>query len=92
VLEGKKVIEVRFRGISKAIVATGGDKEPAGARTVVAFGDDRTDEDLFRALPPSSLTVAVGQPLASAKYQISDHKVARQVLRSLLTAHPAPSS
>ena len=88
VLEGKKVIEVRFRGISKAIVATGGEREePAGARTVVAFGDDRTDEDLFRALPPSSLTIAVGQPLASAKYQIADHRVARQVLRSLLTAH-----
>jgi len=88
VLEGKKVIEVRFRGISKAIVATAGEHdERPGATTVVAFGDDRTDEDLFRALPASSITVAVGQPLASAKYQVQDHTAARQVLRSLLAAH-----
>jgi trehalose 6-phosphate synthase/phosphatase len=87
VLEGKKVIEVRFRGISKAIVARGAEPADAaegGATTVVAFGDDRTDEDLFRALPPSSITVAVGQPLAAAKYQLEDHHAARQVLRSLL--------
>ena len=83
VLEGKKVIEVRLRGISKAIVASAG--EGAG-EAVVAFGDDRTDEDLFRALPPSSVTVAVGQPLASAKYRLADHRSVRQVLRALLAA------
>jgi trehalose 6-phosphate synthase/phosphatase len=93
VLEGKKVIEVRFRGISKAIVASGGDpagQEPAGEITAVAFGDDRTDEDLFRALPPDSITVAVGQALAAAKYQIEDHRAARQVLRALLAASMRP--
>jgi trehalose 6-phosphate synthase/phosphatase len=85
VLEGKKVIEVRFRGITKAIVARGGE-DIAGELTTVAFGDDRTDEDLFRALPPEAITVAVGQRLAGAKYWLEDHRAVRQALRSLLSA------
>ena len=88
VLEGKKVIEVRFRGISKAIVAhplVPG--EHPGA--IVAFGDDRTDEDLFRALPPSSVTIAVGNRLTGARYQVDDHRDVRQILRSLLLDVPS---
>jgi trehalose 6-phosphate synthase/phosphatase len=84
VLEGKKVIEVRFRGITKEIVARGGE-EIGGPVTTVAFGDDRTDEDLFRALPPDAITVAVGQRLAGAKYLIEDHRAVRLALRSLLS-------
>jgi trehalose 6-phosphate synthase/phosphatase len=83
VLEGKKVIEVRLRGISKAVVA----RQPegaAGSATAVAFGDDRTDEDLFRALPPGSITVSVGQRLSGATYVVPDYRSVRQVLRSMV--------
>jgi trehalose 6-phosphate synthase/phosphatase len=82
VVEGKKVIEVRFRGIGKAVVAH---EKPAerSRRVTVAFGDDRTDEDLFRVLPGSSITVAVGRDLTGAKYRVSDHRAVRQLLRSL---------
>ena len=85
VLEGKKVIEVRFRGLSKAIVARAGEAIDGPVATV-AFGDDRTDEDLFRALPPDAITVSVGQALASAKYRLDDHHAVRQLLRSLLAS------
>ena len=88
VLEGKKVIEVRFRGLSKAIVARAGEALDGPVATV-AFGDDRTDEDLFRALPPDAITVSVGQALASAKYRLDDHHAVRQLLRSLLST-PVP--
>jgi trehalose 6-phosphate synthase/phosphatase len=84
VLEGKKVIEVRFRGISKAVVARRPEIVDGGA-TPVSFGDDRTDEDLFRALPPGSITVSVGQRLAGARYVLDDFRSVRQLLRSLLT-------
>jgi trehalose 6-phosphate synthase/phosphatase len=84
VLEGKKVIEVRLRGITKAVVAQIPVVAGAAPVLAVAFGDDRTDEDLFRALPPSSLTVAVGQHLSGARYQLEDYRAVRQVLRSLL--------
>ena len=83
VLEGKKVIEVRFRGISKAVVAHGiapGQSD----NSIVAFGDDRTDEDLFRALPATSVTVAVGQRLAGARYMVRDHRAVRELLGKLL--------
>jgi trehalose 6-phosphate synthase/phosphatase len=89
VLEGKKVIEVRFRGISKALVAQ--PVELAGTtRLTAAFGDDRTDEELFRALPPSSITVAVGQPLIGAQYRVDDYRTVRQLLRSLVGEAAAP--
>ena len=86
VLEGKKVIEVRFRGISKALVARPVPGESQLDATVVAFGDDRTDEDLFVALPESSITVAVGQRLGGARYEIKDYRAVRRLLRELLTA------
>lgn len=49
VLEGKKVIEVRLRGVNKAIVAENVERTSAPGAAVIAIGDDRTDEDLFRA-------------------------------------------
>jgi trehalose 6-phosphate synthase/phosphatase len=82
VLEGKKVIEIRCRGISKAVVAHSDRSRPE--RTTVAFGDDRTDEELFRALPESSITVAVGQRLTGATYFVEDYRAVRQTLRALL--------
>jgi trehalose 6-phosphate synthase/phosphatase len=83
VLEGKKVIEVRFRAISKAVVAHRTDTD-ARTSTVVVFGDDRTDEDLFRALPDSSITVAVGQRLAGARWQVDGHLTVREILRAVI--------
>jgi trehalose 6-phosphate synthase/phosphatase len=83
VLPGKKVIEVRFRGHNKARVARHRQSEGI-ERLTIAFGDDRTDEDLFRALPHSSITVAVGQQLIGAKYVVADHRAVRRILQSLL--------
>jgi trehalose 6-phosphate synthase/phosphatase len=83
VLEGKKVIEVRFRGLSKAVVAQE-NVTAAPRRVIIAFGDDRTDEDLFRALPASAITVAVGHRLVGARYWVEDPRAVRRVLRSLL--------
>ncbi len=88
VLEGKKVLEVRLRGISKALVAQRV-REEAADGVVVAFGDDRTDEELFRALPPSSITVAVGRAAAIATFYLDDFRAVRRALRSLLV-EPIP--
>ena len=67
VLEGKKTIEVRWLGVRKAVVAEVG---ASSGRCRIAFGDDQTDEDLFRALPPSSLTVAVGELLHLPRFDV----------------------
>jgi trehalose 6-phosphate synthase/phosphatase len=84
VIEGKKVIEVRMRGISKGVVAQRVVEETAPGTAIVAIGDDRSDEELFRALPPSSLTAAVGRPWTAARFRLEDHRAVRRVLRSLV--------
>ncbi len=83
VLEGHKVIEVRLRGVSKALVGQRVCADAAAGTTVVAIGDDWTDEDLFRALPPSTVTIAVGGRPTRAKFRVDDHRGVRQLLRAL---------
>ena len=92
VLEGKKVIEVRLRGVSKALVARRVLAETLPGTRVVAIGDDRTDEDLFRALPPSTVTVAVGRRASPAHYGLDDYRCVRRVLRSLVGRPTAPAT
>jgi trehalose 6-phosphate synthase/phosphatase len=84
VLEGKKVIEVRLRGVSKAVVARFVQAESGADSAIAAIGDDRTDEDLFRALPESSITVAVGRRPSRAEFRLNDFRAVRQTLRALL--------
>jgi trehalose-6-phosphatase len=50
---------------------------------MVAFGDDRTDEDLFRALPDTS-TFAVGCAPPGARYRVKDYRAVRELLLGLL--------
>jgi trehalose 6-phosphate synthase/phosphatase len=92
VFEGRKVIEVRLRGVSKALVAHRVQAELVGESLLIAMGDDRTDEELFRALPPSSVTVAAGSRPTCARFRVADYRAVRQVLRSLVADRQAPQS
>jgi trehalose 6-phosphate synthase/phosphatase len=87
VMEGKKVIEVRLRGVSKALVARRVIRECDPSTQLVAIGDDRTDEDLFRALPSSSLTIGVGPRPTCARIRLHDYREVRRLLRSLDRRH-----
>jgi trehalose 6-phosphate synthase/phosphatase len=80
-LQGNKVVEVRPRGVAKSrVVARLLDQGIAPAR-VVAIGDDRTDEDMFTALPPGALTVRVGPGDTVARYRLPDPGAVRNLLR-----------
>lgn len=92
VLEGKKVIEIRLRGISKAAVVHRVLADAVDGAAIIALGDDRTDEDLFRALPAHSVTVAVGSRPSHARFRIEDHRVVRRLLRSLVVTAGARSA
>jgi trehalose 6-phosphate synthase/phosphatase len=83
VVDGRKVIEVRLSGVSKALVAERVHAESVDGRHIMAFGDDRTDEDLFRALPASSATVVVGDRRSCARFRAADYREVRHLLRSL---------
>lgn len=83
VLEGKKVIEVRLRGVTKAVVAQNVERTSVPGAAVVAIGDDHTDEDLFRALPAPSVTIAVGRGSTCARFEVEDYRAVRSLLRLL---------
>jgi len=71
---GKKVVELRVRGLSKGTaVARLAAAHPD--RTPVYLGDDVTDEDAFRALHaahPDAVTVKVGAGETAARYRLPD--------------------
>jgi trehalose 6-phosphate synthase/phosphatase len=82
VLDGKKAVEVRNSGVTKG-VAAGEALEREGASFVFAAGDDATDEDMFRALPKTAITVCVGGTHSNATYRVADHVELRGLLKQL---------
>lgn len=91
VLRGSKVVEVRPRGIHKGVIAASvAARRPSGG-LVLAMGDDRTDEDLFAALPRGSLAVHVGPRESRAAIRLADVPAARRFLKALLPAVDAES-
>jgi len=82
VFEGNKVIEVRNTGVNKGTAAmewlTGNAPD-----FILGIGDDWTDEDLFRALPPSAFSVRVGLANTAARYYLTNHTAVRRMLREL---------
>jgi trehalose 6-phosphate synthase/phosphatase len=86
ILPGSKVIEVVARGIHKGrLVPSVVARAPAGA-LVVAIGDDRTDEDLFAALPPNALAVHVGPEPTTASIRLGGVPDVRTLLRTVVEA------
>ncbi len=84
ILPGDMVVEVRPQGLNKGRavgVALAG--SPPGA-LVLAMGDDRTDEDLFGALPEGSLAVHVGPTSSRAALRIADVGAARALLERIV--------
>jgi len=47
------------------------------------MGDDVTDEDMFRALPPDSVTVKVGSFSPQARYTLGSQTETLPFLRTL---------
>ncbi len=89
VLEGNKVLEVRNTGVNKGTAAM----EWLAHHSVdfiLAVGDDLTDEDLFRALPPTAFSVRVGLAQTAARYHLANPAAVRRVLHDLSKAVPEP--
>lgn len=82
VFSGNKILEVKPRGINKGTAASGLATE-SGADFVLCIGDDRTDEDMFTALPDTAYTVKVGPGDTEARYQLRSVDDALALLRSL---------
>lgn len=86
VLVGRAVIEVRAAGINKGNYPTTV-LAAAPAAFVLAMGDDRTDNDLFRAVGDRAWTIQVGNQRAiDARFALATPADARATLARLLAA------
>ncbi len=72
VLHGEKVVEVRQHGVHKGIVVEQILATRDDVPLIVAIGDDRTDEDMFAALPQTGIAIHVGTAPTNARYRLAD--------------------
>jgi len=84
---GKKVVEIRPRGVSKGEAA----RRLAAAHpqhTPVCIGDDVTDEQAFEAVAafPEAVTIRVGGGESVARYHLPDVEAVVAYLRAVLEA------
>jgi trehalose 6-phosphate synthase/phosphatase len=83
ILSGDKVIEIRPHGMTKGgVVTTIRDAAPPRA-ILCALGDDRTDDDMFRALGEGDIGIQVGNRGTRAAYVVADVATARRFLARL---------
>lgn len=80
---GKKVVELRPQGTSKGVaVRRVADEHPD--RVPVYLGDDVTDEDAFRELPPPAVTIKVGDGETAARHRLASVDEVVRYLRGYL--------
>jgi trehalose 6-phosphate synthase/phosphatase len=84
ILDGKKVVELRLRAASKQRVVNHILKRRAKTPVILAVGDDRTDEDMFAALPASGISIRVGPGPTRAQHRLPDSQAVRSLVRGLL--------
>jgi trehalose 6-phosphate synthase/phosphatase len=86
VISGAKVVEVRQQGIGKGgIVPSVLASVPADA-AILAIGDDRTDEELFSALPPAAQSIHVGSGPSLARWRADSIEAVLELLNDLRDA------
>jgi trehalose 6-phosphate synthase/phosphatase len=71
-------------GVHKGVVLAGLDLTGPDVG-VLAVGDDRTDEDLFQALPSSASAVVVGRQPSTARFRVDDSVAVRRLLDRIIT-------
>ncbi|MGC4063620.1 MAG: trehalose-phosphatase [Polyangiaceae bacterium] len=84
ILEGMMVFEVRSRGTHKGLVVDELRRTGIPAASILCIGDDRTDEDLFRAASSDALTIKVGPGPTDARFRVKDTDAVRRLLCSLV--------
>jgi len=78
-LSGDKVLEVKNVEINKGKAALTL-IENNNYDFIIAFGDDYTDEDLFKALPDNAVSIKVGGNLSAAKFYLRNPAEVRKLL------------
>ena len=84
-LPGHEVVEIRPAGVDKGRALCELLDADAPRARALYIGDDRTDEDAFRALPPSAVTIRVGDASVEtrAAFRLSDPAAVHSFLQRL---------
>ena len=82
VMEGDKIVEIKNIEVNKGVAASRWLENFSG-NFIMAIGDDRTDEDTFKAMPAEAFTVKVGHIRSAAKYHVHSPGEVRQLLNDL---------
>jgi trehalose 6-phosphate synthase/phosphatase len=83
VIAGEKVVEVRTQGIHKGGIVARVLHASGNGNLVVAIGDDRTDEDMFAALPEDGIAIHAGSQPSRARIRVPGPYAVRSLLSSL---------
>jgi trehalose 6-phosphate synthase/phosphatase len=83
ILPGDMVVEVRPHGMHKGLAVQRVLAREGPGALLLALGDDRTDEDLFSALPEGSLALHVGPAPSAAPLRLRDVRAARDLLAAI---------
>ncbi|MDB4985610.1 MAG: Alpha,alpha-trehalose-phosphate synthase [Myxococcaceae bacterium] len=83
-LEGNKVLEVRLRGVHKGTVVSRILERATEGTRVFAAGDDRTDEDMFDALPADSVSIRIGPGVTHARFRLHSPFELRRLIASMI--------
>ena len=90
IVQGSKVVEIRRAGVDKGS-ATLYWLDHREYDFILGVGDDTTDEDLFKALPASAVSIRVGISGTHAQYNVRNCADVIDLLRSL-AGLPTPAS
>ncbi|MBS1688917.1 MAG: trehalose-phosphatase, partial [Bacteroidetes bacterium] len=84
VLRGNKVVEIKSSLVNKGKAAlrfvTRGHYD-----FILAIGDDMTDEDMFKVMPLTAITVKVGSNNSAASYYVKSYMDVRAFLNEIHT-------
>lgn len=84
ILAGNRVLEIRPYGVHKGGILAPMSPEREARTTILAIGDDRTDEDLFTSLSPDAISVKVGPGSTRARFRLESTSSVRALLQMLV--------
>lgn len=90
-LPGNKVVEIKNVEINKG-KSTLAFSQRKDYDFILAIGDDHTDEDIFKSLPESTLTIKVGSYITAARYYLNNFSDVRSLLQDLTLQVPQTSA
>lgn len=83
-VEGNKIIEIKKIGYDKGLSILKL-MENQNYDFILAVGDDRTDEELFKALPDNAYSIKVGLVQSNAKYNLTHQFEVNDLIDRLLS-------